>query len=113
MALCLFPIFFLIAIIFLIVSNYSRKPFFVKNRFFFRALFVGLFITFLFSLAVTFQNPYWIDNGTREELIFPQHLFVATLVASYVQFLIVPVVFGLLHLLRNYLRKQQHLEETT
>lgn len=112
MVLFLFPIIFLLSIIFLIASGFSRKPFLKNHRFFFRSLFVGLFLTFLFSLSITLLNPYWIENGVEVRLVgISQYLFVTILAASIYQLLIVPIVIGLLHIVHNYRKKQQDQEE--
>ncbi|MFZ1397820.1 MAG: hypothetical protein WAS33_13020 [Candidatus Promineifilaceae bacterium] len=111
MVLLLFPVLFFSSIIFLIVSNFSRKPFFTKVRFFCGSLFVGLLITFLVSLAEIYRNPYWIDGRTEVKMIFPEHLFAATLAASYTWFFIVPSFVALLHLFRHYFWESRHQEK--
>ena len=107
MEIILFPITFLLSITLLVISNLRRKSFFSGDRFLFLALFLGLIVTFLFCLATIFQNPYWIDNGTEERMVFPEHLFWALLAASFLQFLIVPGVVGLLYGARYYIRKSR------
>ena len=109
----LFPIALLISITFLVISYMRRKVFFLGDRFFSLSLFIGLIITFLFCLAAIFHNPYWIDNGTKERMVFPDHLFWAFLAASNLQFLIVPGVVGLLYVVRYYLHKSQSQNHPT
>ena len=80
------------------------------NDFFSLSLFVALIITYLWCLFEVFRDPYFIDNGTYEEMIFPEHLFWAVIHASIRQFVTVPVLVGLFYLSRFCwirLRKQK------
>lgn len=101
----LFPTFSLISFLFLIASNFKTQTFFARNRFFFRSLFAGFLMTFLFCLGLTsllyidrdgqFLNPFNHDFSVIVTS-FSGQLFFTTLASSYCQFLIVPAVVGIL-----------------
>jgi len=113
MLLCVFPVTFLLSIYFLMIPSFSANPFFTKHRLFFRNLSIGLGITFLFSLAVTLQNPYWTDNGAKVKLEgISQYLFITTIMAAFYQFLLVPMTFGLLHILRKHRKQKAYQKES-
>jgi len=66
------------------------KPVGRKRRWFLATL-LGLAVAYMLALGLICLDPYYDDNGAREAMVFPQHLFWALDLASLLQLLTVPL----------------------
>ena len=72
-------------------------------------MFIGYIVTFTVSLIQVLQDPYWIDNGVRERIYFPEHLVWASLGGGILQFVVVPIVFALFYLIDKIKHRTRQL----
>ncbi len=94
MFLLAFPLFVVLSFGCLVLSYSRRFPVLRASRPFWWSIFIGLFVTYLVSLAAVFANPYWIDNEVEERIEFPAHFGWALFCANFYQLIIVPVSVG-------------------
>ena len=89
----------------LAIDSYVRPKANIASYHFLRlSVGLGYIVTFLVCLSLVFLNPYWVDNGAKTRIIFPEHFFWALFMASFFQCLIVPGTIGILYLFRKIYR---------
>ena len=66
-----------------------------QKRRWFLAASLGFVAAYMVALGLICLHPYYDDNGARERMIFPQHLFWALPLASLLQLLTVPLALWL------------------
>ncbi len=105
------PVFTLLFILFVALSVLSIALLFlsftplgqtlIKYRFSLLSLALGCLASYLISLMSIFIDPYWIDNRSRETIVFPAHFGFALFTAPLFQLLITPTVFIAMKFVRH------------